>query len=768
MTDILEKIEKNTSILIELERHLSRIENAVIGGTRDGTALPRRIRPYRRVAGDRDATTVRRPAGRPPARRAGGSNQGAERGKSEGQVKSAERQKEAREEKSRKEESKKNSALSDALGKIVSRFGPGIAGNIIGGHDGDAGDAVGLTAGPIWSAIKEITDAIDTGKDSKIVTSVAGMWRKKKEETPSGRDANGRFIRKSRRDPVAESVDAVRETIEENEEREDRRHRRLIREIDDIPGGGGGDGGPSLLEGAGLWQILKSGGVGKAIKAAGAMALGAIPGGKYIGKAFGKVSGAAGGITSGIVGKLGAVAAKGGVVGKIAGVAGKGLGVGSRAMGALAAPLTGLLSFFEKRGELSSRKDLTAEQKTVQAASTGIGAGGGALAGASGGAALGATLGSAFPVVGTAIGGVIGAIAGGIAGAWGGEKIGEKVGEAVSGTMDKAEDEAARILEERSSKLEKKTARLLDDREKIISREGRRVWYKPTTWLGGKKGGMDYKPDPSIVTGNNLGRVSEKYESGGRGVGTISTGKGDAGGVSYGTYQLASKTGTMRSFLNSKEAEPYAGRFEGLEPGTPEFNKAYKEVVKSDPEGFSEAQHAYIKRTHFDPVAAYAKAKGMDVNDPAIQEALWSQSVQHSGKGNRKIIDSAVAKGGETNEDTINALYDARGDYAGQYASASATHNRYARERQDVLAIASNKDKKESLQVAAVDDKMASRAGSIQPVEEIRKQQPQPRPEPRGERRIEPVKRGDAGKTDTQIPTDYDDTLLTLMSIDRI
>src|SRR5262249_46471025 len=40
-----------------------------------------------------------------------------------------------------------------------------------------------------------------------------------------------------------------------------------------------------------------------------------------------------------------------------------------------------------------------------------------------------------------------------------------------------------------------------------------------------------------------LGSLSEKYESGGRGPGTVSTGKGDLGGVSYGTYQLSSKVG---------------------------------------------------------------------------------------------------------------------------------------------------------------------------------------------------------------------------------
>ena len=40
-----------------------------------------------------------------------------------------------------------------------------------------------------------------------------------------------------------------------------------------------------------------------------------------------------------------------------------------------------------------------------------------------------------------------------------------------------------------------------------------------------------------------LGDTSQRYETGNRGAGTISTGKGDHGGVSYGSYQLSSKTG---------------------------------------------------------------------------------------------------------------------------------------------------------------------------------------------------------------------------------
>src|SRR5262245_1600060 len=42
-----------------------------------------------------------------------------------------------------------------------------------------------------------------------------------------------------------------------------------------------------------------------------------------------------------------------------------------------------------------------------------------------------------------------------------------------------------------------------------------------------------------------LGNLSAKYETGGRGPGVVSTGAGDFGGVSYGSYQMATKTGTV-------------------------------------------------------------------------------------------------------------------------------------------------------------------------------------------------------------------------------
>src|SRR5215213_6924104 len=76
-----------------------------------------------------------------------------------------------------------------------------------------------------------------------------------------------------------------------------------------------------------------------------------------------------------------------------------------------------------------------------------------------------------------------------------------------------------------------------------------------------------------------LGKLSEKYESGGRGPGTVSSGKGDPGGVSYGTYQLASKVGRADEFVQKY----YSDEFKGLKGGTDEFTKKWKELADKDP-----------------------------------------------------------------------------------------------------------------------------------------------------------------------------------------
>lgn len=100
-----------------------------------------------------------------------------------------------------------------------------------------------------------------------------------------------------------------------------------------------------------------------------------------------------------------------------------------------------------------------------------------------------------------------------------------------------------------------------------------------------------------------LGSLSEHFESGGRGPGAVSGGVGDPGGVSYGTYQLSSRTGTAARFIAS-EGAAWAQDFGKFAPGSASFSRCWREVAEREPDAFGEAQHALIERTHYRPAVA--------------------------------------------------------------------------------------------------------------------------------------------------------------------
>lgn len=139
-----------------------------------------------------------------------------------------------------------------------------------------------------------------------------------------------------------------------------------------------------------------------------------------------------------------------------------------------------------------------------------------------------------------------------------------------------------------------------------------------------------------------LGKTSQFFESGTRGAAAISTGKGDHGGASYGTYQLASAGGAKSTLNKFLAASGYASQFAGLTPGSPEFNAKWKQIAASDP-SFGAAQHDFIKSTHFDPQMAMLGKSGIDLSKrgAAVQDAVWSTSVQFGGE--TSLIKSALA-----------------------------------------------------------------------------------------------------------------------------
>lgn len=208
----------------------------------------------------------------------------------------------------------------------------------------------------------------------------------------------------------------------------------------------------------------------------------------------------------------------------------------------------------------------------------------------------------------------------------------------------------------------------------------------------GSSGGVDINQD--------IGALSAKYESGGRGVGFISSGRGDPGGQSYGTHQLSSAY-SMGAFLRSTEGKPYASYFSGLRPGSPQFNEVYRRIAKQSPKEFEQAQKSFFVRTHYNPLLEEAKKLGYDVNNRGIQEALFSMSIQHAKA--KSIIERAAKGGlGKTADEQLRSLYKARRDYvAGLNTLPEGTKRsvlrRYENEEKDALEYSrqSESDKKQ-------------------------------------------------------------------------
>lgn len=215
------------------------------------------------------------------------------------------------------------------------------------------------------------------------------------------------------------------------------------------------------------------------------------------------------------------------------------------------------------------------------------------------------------------------------------------------------------------------------------------IWGKAKNALFGKEGFVKaYKNGLRVLPdANELGAISASYEGD---YGTVSTGKGDPGGVSYGRYQFSSKAGGVQKFL---EANPvYARAFEGLAPGTPEFSSKWREL-SFDPD-FRKAQDDTAKSRWFDRAAMTAKELGFKIDNLGVQQSIFSGAVQHGGID--KILRSAAGRPGFSEmsvQQQIRAFYEARANYlrATKLPEATKTsilRNRYPSELQDALASA--------------------------------------------------------------------------------
>ena len=184
-----------------------------------------------------------------------------------------------------------------------------------------------------------------------------------------------------------------------------------------------------------------------------------------------------------------------------------------------------------------------------------------------------------------------------------------------------------------------------------------------------------------------LGDISAYFESGNteRSVGTISYNKSDPGGKSYGKYQIATKTGTLKKYI---AWSIYNAEFQGVHPASSEFDAIWKRLAEEHPIEFEQDQYNFIKTTHYNPVERAAKPMGFDTNNLGVQEALFSIGVQHGGY--KTILREAVvlrAKG----QTQVEALYNARKAYVNKLSLnqqiKAALQKRYDKEYQIVKTL---------------------------------------------------------------------------------
>jgi hypothetical protein len=230
----------------------------------------------------------------------------------------------------------------------------------------------------------------------------------------------------------------------------------------------------------------------------------------------------------------------------------------------------------------------------------------------------------------------------------------------------------------------------------------------------GDGGGADVG-GPSLPGPSGLGSLSSRFESSGN---PGARGWDKTGGFSYGTYQIATRTGTFNKFMSylssqnpaAAKALTDAGGTQAAMSGNPAFQQVFKQLA-SDP-SFAASQHDFIKTTHFDPLARKMAAQGLDVTkrSKSLQDVVWSTAVQHGG--NTDVIVKAMRSIGKppdqiTDAELTTAIYRER---ATRFGSSSAkvqasVRNRFVDEQRLALggisSEAAEAAKKKTVQVAA-------------------------------------------------------------------
>lgn len=135
-----------------------------------------------------------------------------------------------------------------------------------------------------------------------------------------------------------------------------------------------------------------------------------------------------------------------------------------------------------------------------------------------------------------------------------------------------------------------------------------------------------------------LGDLSKRYESNGN-PGCISSGLGDAGGKSYGMYQMSSRMGVVDDYIQWLHNNGYwfGANLAEHPVGSIAFDGMWHWLAYSaNRNDFAESQHNYIRDTYYKPAVAALRDAMYDVegkHNSVMRDVVWSRAVQY-GSGN--------------------------------------------------------------------------------------------------------------------------------------
>lgn len=193
-----------------------------------------------------------------------------------------------------------------------------------------------------------------------------------------------------------------------------------------------------------------------------------------------------------------------------------------------------------------------------------------------------------------------------------------------------------------------------------------------------------------------LGELSAKYESGRRG--STAVGWDKRGKLSLGKYQIAYGPGTLKKFLLFCW-EKYPAIHDALMPlyksitvGPSSVNGAFakKWITLAENNMIQNAEYYFIKQSHFDRAfnGLRAELQLRVAENMALQQVLWSTSVQHGTKNAIKIFHQTFYDGIDI-ATLIDRIYKKRRKYLSKLKPRTrhAVLNRYTIECRQALKL---------------------------------------------------------------------------------